>query len=274
MRRASIPESKWITPKMIRSVCYQNGRTLQTLNFGACCGLDLESIQKITKNCVGLKNVDLSSTGLSKESIIFLVNNLTPEVKKLNLDRLRNLKDEHLKVLVTRCNTLSVLNLQFTSITNDSLTHIIENLQHTLEKLHVFSRGAALPNALVAEDITYSKVTELKSMPNLRVLNLAFGHQWYLDGQEIENLKKLMPLVKFGEVCADERELLPADGIWDVEAKQLQYFKKFSNRQFEELPEEIMFHLIGFFELKDLVRLSAVSKRMRHTCIVWYHTRI
>ena len=274
MRRKSIPESKWITPKMIRSICYQNGRTLQTLNFGACCGLDLESIQKITKNCVGLKNVDLSSTGLSKESIIFLVNNLIPEVKKLNLDRLRNLKDEHLKVLVTRCNTLSVLNLQFTSITNDSLTHIIENLQHTLEKLHVCGRGAALPNALVPGDITYSKVTELKSMPKLRVLNLAFGHRWYLGGQEIENLKKLMPLVKFGEICADERELLPADGIWDVEAKQLQYFKKFSNRQFEELPEEIMFHLISFFELEDLVRLSAVSKRMRHTCIVWYSTII
>ena len=270
IRRASIPESKWITPKMIRSICYQNGRTLQTLNFGACCGLDLESIQKITKNCVGLKNVDLSSTGLSKESINFLVNNLTPEVKKLNLGRLRNLKDEHVKVLVARCNTLSVLNLQLTSITNDSLTYIIENLQHTLEKLHVCGKGTS-PRYLVG-GITYSKVTELKSMPKLRVLNLTYDLEWYMDGQEIENLKKIMPLMRFGEICADERELLPADGIWDVEAKQLKYFKKFSNRQFEELPDEIMFHLIPFLELKDLGRLSAVSKRMRYTCIVWYMT--
>ena len=47
----SIREGKWITPKMINSTCYQNGRTLQTLNLSACKGLDLESIQKITKNC-------------------------------------------------------------------------------------------------------------------------------------------------------------------------------------------------------------------------------
>ena len=145
------------------------------------------------------------------------------------------------------------------------MTHIIGNLQHTLEKLHVCGRD---DGALYY--ITSSKITELKSMPKLRVLN--FGHERYFGGQEIENLKMLMPLVKFGEICADERELLPADGIWDVEAEQLQYFKKFSNHQFEELPEEIMFYLIGFFELKDLVRLSAVSKRMRHTCMVWYHT--
>ena len=78
--------------------------------------------------------------------------------------------------------------------------------------------------------------------------------------------------MRFGEICADERELLPADGIWDVEAKQLKYFKKFSNHQLEELPDEIMYHLIGFLELKDHVRLSKVSKRMRHTCIKWYMT--
>ena len=265
--RVSIPESKWITPKMIRSICYQNGRTLQTLNFEACCGLDLDSIQKITKNCVGLKIIDLSSTGLSKESIDFLVTNITPEVKKINLDHLRNLKDEHVKVLVARCNTLSVLNLQFTSITNDSLTHIIGNLQHTLEKLHVCGRD---DGALYY--ITSSKITELKSMPKLRVLNLTLDRQWYIGGQEIENLKKIMPLMRFGEISADERELLPADGIWDVEAKQLKYFKKISNRQLEELPDKIMYHLISFLELKDHVRLSKVSKRMRHTCIKWYMT--
>ena len=250
---ASIRESKWITPKMIDSICYQNGRTLQTLNFGACRGLDLESIQKITKNCVGLKNVDLESTRLSKESINFLVNNLTTEVEKLNLGRLLNLKDEHVKSLVARCNKLSVLNLQNTTITNDSLTHIIENLQHTLEKLHV------------CDGISYSKVTELRFMPKLRVLNLDYDHVWIFGDQEKENLKNLMPLVRFGElVSADERKLLPADGIWDVEAKQLKYFKKFSKHQFEELPDEIMFHLIDFLEIKNLIKLSQVSKRMRH----------
>ena len=169
--KASIPESKWITPKMIRSICYQNGRTLQTLNLSACKGLDLESIQKITKNCAGLKNVELFNAELSKDSINFLVNNLTPQVEKLSIGSLRNLKDEHVKTLVARCNKLSVLNLKNTTITNDSLTYIIRSLQHTLEKL----------NINLCEGITYAKVTELRSMPKVRVLN--FGRRWDIGGR-------------------------------------------------------------------------------------------
>ena len=48
-----------ITTKMIRSICYQNGQTLQTLDLNSCCGVKIDAIQKITKHCVGLKNVDL-----------------------------------------------------------------------------------------------------------------------------------------------------------------------------------------------------------------------
>ena len=84
-----------ITSNIIRSICYQNGRTLHTLDLSFCSGLNIESIQKITKNCVGLKIVDLFATGLSIDSINFLVNNLTPEVEKLALGFLPNLKDRH-----------------------------------------------------------------------------------------------------------------------------------------------------------------------------------
>ena len=256
MRRASIPESKWITPKMIRSICYQNGRTLQTLNFGACCGLDLESIQKITKNCVGLKNVDLSATDLSKDSIDFLVKNLTPEVEKVALGYLPNLKDEHVKALVTRCNKLSVLDLKHTKITNISLTYIIVNLQHTLKKLDFH----------IGNGITHPKVTELKSMAKLRVLG--FGQMWFYFGYlDQENLTKIMPLVRFGaSICVVERELSPAYGIWDVEAKQIEYFKKFAKFQFEKLPIKAMLRIANFLERKDLAKVGQVSKKMK--CII------
>ena len=90
---ASTLDIQLITSKMIDSICYQNGRTLQTLDLSFCSGLNLESIQKITQNCVGLKNVDLFATGLSIDSINFLVNNLTPEVEKLALGGLPNLKN-------------------------------------------------------------------------------------------------------------------------------------------------------------------------------------
>ena len=44
-----------------------------------------------------------------------------------------------------------------------------------------------------------------------------------------------MPLLRFHEpICADERKLLPADGIWDVEAKQFGHFKNCAERKFEE----------------------------------------
>jgi hypothetical protein len=211
---------KSLTSNMIKSIWYQNGHSLQTLNLTCCDGLDLESIQKITKNCVELKNVNLPSTKLSMASINFLVTNLTPKVEKINLGYLWNLKDEHIKVLLARCNKLSVLILRYTSITNDSLMHIIENLQHTLEKLDVY----------MCDAITYAKLTELKSMPKLQVLNF-----WGSD-HEKGDLLTLMPFVKFDEIItADERKLLSADGIWDVEVKQLQYFKKLEKYQIQEL---------------------------------------
>ena len=249
---ASIRERKLITTKMIRSICYQNGSTLQTLDLSSSCGLNLESIQKITQNCVGLKNINFYNIGLSKVSISYLVNNLTSEVEKLGIGSLIELKDEHVKALVTRCNKLSVLNLQNTAITNDSLTHIIENLQDTLEELSV----------RYCDSITYAKVKELRSMPKLRALK--FGQSWNFGDHEKQTLKKLMPLVRFdGLICADERDLLPADGIWDVEAKQLEYFKKMSECQFHEMPDKIMYHVTYFLEIRDLAKFGQVSKRMR-----------
>ena len=265
---ASIGQRNFITSNMIRSISYQNGLTLQTLNLSACSGLNLESIQMITINCVDLKNVDFSETRLSKHSINFLVNNLTPKVEKLSLGYLENLKDEHVKALVVRCNNLSVLNLQNTTITNDSLTHVSETLSYTLEKLNVGW----------CRHITYKKLTEL-SMLKLKVLNWGINcdrmgtYGVPSNGRyEKENLKMLMPFVRFGEtISADERKLSPANGIWDIEAKQLDAsfwlgtakLAPLSPYQYQDLPDHITFYMCGFLEIKDLVKFGQVSKQMR-----------
>ena len=202
----------------------------------------IDSIQKITKHCVGLKNVDLFGTGLSNFSLSYLVNNLTPEVERLNIGSLRQLNNEHVKVLVARFNKLSVLNLKNTTITNDSLTHIIKNLQHSLEKL----------NVRYCHFITYAKVTELRSMPKLRLLK--YGQSWKMDDREKEALKKRMPLVRFDEsICADERKLLPADGIWDVEATQLKYFETLAQWKFHDLPDKTVFSGDSFLREKKIL---------------------
>ena len=208
-------KSACLTSNMIRCISYQNSHTLQTLNLRDCSGLDLESIQKITKNCVELKNIDFALTELSKDSINFLVTNLTHNVEKIDLGCLWDLKDEHLKALVIRCNKLSVLNLQRTWITNNSLNHIVENLQQTLEKLDVYCLYCS---------ITYVELTMLKSMPKLKDLRFMGTYR------KKEDLQNVMPFVRFNDIItADEKELCPTDGIWDVEAKQLEF-------QFQDLP--------------------------------------
>ena len=79
-----------------------------------------------------------------------------------------------------------------------------------------------------------------------------------------ENLKRIMPLVRFDEsICADERKLLPADGIWDVEATQLKYFETLAQWKFHDLPDKTVFRVTHFLEKKDLVNFVQVSKRMR-----------
>ena len=102
--------------KMIENICYQNSTTLKTMNLRGCRGLNLDSIQKITNNCKNLTNVDFSGTYLSEESIQFLANNLTSMVEKLNLANLYDVKDDHVKTLVKRCDILSLLILGQTSI--------------------------------------------------------------------------------------------------------------------------------------------------------------
>jgi hypothetical protein len=148
-----------ISQNMIESICYQNGRTLQTLNLSYCCYLDLVSIEKITNKCKNLKNVDFCGTHMSRDSIKLLVNNLTSTVEKLNLGFLPRITDDHVKTLVEKCDKLSVLILRCTSITNNSLAHIIENLPDTLEKL----------NVSWCSYLTYAKLSEVKSMPSLKV---------------------------------------------------------------------------------------------------------
>ena len=119
-------------------------------------------------------------------------------------------------------------------------------------------------NVRYCDGITYANIAELKYMPKLRVLNFHGRIPNLHNNSEQENLKKIMPLVRFDEsVCPDERKLLPADGIWDVEAKQLEYFEKFGRCGFKRLPNELISHLIDPLERRDLLNFGQVSKRMR-----------
>ena len=72
-------------------------------------GLTLESIQDIMTNCVNLKEVNLSATMLSHDSLDFLVKNITRNIEKLSLRFLFFLGDDHIKTLVNRCTKVNTV---------------------------------------------------------------------------------------------------------------------------------------------------------------------
>ena len=88
------------------------------------------------------------------------------------------IEDRQLKTLVTRCNKLKELNLRCTNISN--LNPILTHLHSTLEKLGLGSNW-----------IDLAKLSELKSMKRLKILDLSGCYE----GQ-IDVVKKDLPNIK------------------------------------------------------------------------------
>ena len=80
-----------------------------------------------------------------------------------------------------------LLNLDGSGITTDSLKHIIEKLQTTLEKL-------GLPGGFLLRPEHFTKLLELKAMKKLTVLDLSLvliSHRELED--KLENLRRQLP---------------------------------------------------------------------------------
>ena len=159
----------FLTTYMFQIICNQNGQTLQTLDLNGTNGIGIyqyflpKDILLIFKSCVSLKEVDFSGCQLFGESMELLVKNLSPNVEKLALSS-NFTTDDHITALVSRCKRITSLNLAYTFLlTDNSLTSIMENLKSTLEELYISCR--------VGQNITYTKLLEMRSMPKLKALN-------------------------------------------------------------------------------------------------------
>ena len=100
-------------------------------------------IQPIIDNCKGLTELNLPNEilmkvlpWLRKESIDYVVNNLTDNILKLNLNGIK-IEDNQLKVLVARCNKITELNLNGSNVSNESVEHLLTYLQSTLGTIHI-----------------------------------------------------------------------------------------------------------------------------------------
>ena len=108
----------------------------------------------------------------------YLVNNISPNIKKFSVEEC-DITDEHIKILVSRCTKIKELRFSCPfSITNDSLTHIIDHLKPTLEKLELTAVGG----------IDYKKKFVLKLMPKLKSLN-CMCYRW----EVVHELREQLP---------------------------------------------------------------------------------
>ena len=190
----------------ISQLTVQNGKTLQILNFlcgvqGLLCTLRLSSIVCILKNCSALKELHFWNgvtmldemvngnlchlCGIDNDAIDYLVNNISTQIEKFSLGFDPYLGKEKIKTLVSRCTKLKELRLMAanTNIIDDSVTHIINHLKPTLEKL-------------VIEDWSgendFRKLYQLKSMPKLKNLDFTFNTQ---DKNVLSELRNQLPNV-------------------------------------------------------------------------------
>ena len=180
-----------INSDLIKSICTQNSTTLKSLrvNWGtsrssAGPDMQLSVIQPIIDECVELEELTFFRTRLSEGSIDYLVKNITPKLSKLCI--FNNLvQDKHIEVLVGRCTNLTELNLVRTGITTDSLKHIIEKLQTTLEKI-------GLPGRFLKRPEHFTKLFELKVMKKLTALDFDLISHKDLENK-LKSLRRQVP---------------------------------------------------------------------------------
>ena len=96
----------------------QNGQTLQVLNLGFCKGIidAYDCVKWIVDNCRSLMQLNLNFTELAEASVKYLIRHLTPNITKLNVGDLKWIDSECIESLFNRCNKITALKLQSTSI--------------------------------------------------------------------------------------------------------------------------------------------------------------
>ena len=220
----------------IEHIC-QNGDTLRILSLDTCNingNHRTELIKKLLSSCPNLTELNLQdSAGDGPQGIIgnnnlldphvcALVNNLPPNILKLNLSYQLCVHDKHVKTLVRRCNKITELNLSFTEITNDSLESIIKHL-NSLEKLDVHYTN-----------IDFSMLLQLKSIQTLKIL-FCLGQKTEEDIEKIRNLKLRLPHISINGRINEEylniacpkkclNDSIDRDWLWEIRTKKQDLF--------------------------------------------------
>ena len=105
--------------------------SLQVLDISYCKKMTPQAIQLIVSRCLYLTAVNFC--GLKHTA--FICKNLTPTIENVSLSH-TDISNEDIKMMVSRCNKIKVLNISHTKVViNDAVDDIILHLSSTLEKL-------------------------------------------------------------------------------------------------------------------------------------------
>jgi hypothetical protein len=197
------------------------------------CNIDYnhgtELIKKLLTSCPQLTELNIrdsagdephASNNLIDSHICALVDNLPPNILKLNLSFQDGIHDKHVSTLVQRCKKITELDLSYNAITNDSVESIIKHL-NSLEKLSVHYT-----------DIDFSMLLQLKSISTLKILRCLCEDQEE-DIEEIKNLKLQLPHISINEeylgIASSKKfwsqtKSYDRDWFWEIRAKQQNLF--------------------------------------------------
>ena len=223
-----------LTSEDVEHIC-QNGETLEILSFEGCniyWRNKTELIKKLFTKCQKLTELNVKQSFgssctfgynmLDDPHICALVDNLTPNILKLQLGFQDCVEDKHVNTLVGRCKKITELDLSYTSITNDSIKSIIKHL-NSLEKLDVCNTR-----------VDFSMLFQMKSIPTLKVLR--FGqYRENLENytEKIKNLKLQLPHVNINEeyldIACQKKSIngsIDKDWLWEIRSKQQDLFTR------------------------------------------------
>ena len=179
-----------LTPEIADGICH-NGKTLQILNLNCSSVDELWDLSELTYSnvskprtyfeeifawCQELKEVHINEVeGLDDDDDFeVLVRNIPSNVEKLNLSNI-HFSDDHVKILVSRCNKIKALSLNRWT-TDVSLKNIRHHLNLTLEELSLTASSTEEDRGRFSSprnaSLWFDAILELKSMPRVRCLNL------------------------------------------------------------------------------------------------------
>ena len=180
-----------LTPEIADGIC-NNGKTLQILNLNCSSVDELWDLSMLTYQtiraaktyfeeifawCQELKEVHINEVeGLDvAEYFDVLVRNIPSNVEKLNLSNI-HFSEDHVKILVSRCNKIKALSLKATWTTDVSLKNIRHHLNLTLEELSLTASSTEEHRGRFSSfrnsSLWFDAILGLKSMQRLKCLNL------------------------------------------------------------------------------------------------------